>query len=140
MNHKATRVDNLMHKGCEPHWQCVHCGKAVPFHCYTKEEFESQSCSAKSVTMTEEHKRELREQMSMKAFTFMLDDVTKLLVIQKLKENGLDTKKGSISALIRVLLNYFTDIDPEDPTFMYIIQKVEEEYIFTTKKNKRSTM
>lgn len=90
--------------------------------------------------MTDEHKRELREQMSMKAFTFMLDDVTKLLVIQKLKENGLDTKKGSISALIRVLLNYFTDIDPEDPTFMYIIQKVEEEYIFTTKKNKRSTM
>lgn len=136
MKHKATRVDNLMYEGCEPHWQCVHCKKAVPFHCYTKEEFESQCCS----TMTEEHKRELREQMSMKAFTFMLDDVTKLLVIQKLKENGLDTKKGSISALIRVLLNHFADLDPEDPTFMYIIQKVEEEYIFTTKKNKRSTM
>lgn len=136
MKHKAIRVDDLMYKGCEPHWQCVHCKKAVPFHCYTKEEFESQCCNK----MTDEHKRELREQMSMKAFTFMLDDVTKLLVIQKLKENGLDTKKGSISALIRVLLNYFTDIDPEDPTFMYIIQKVEEEYIFTTKKNKRSTM
>ena len=70
----------------------------------------------------------------------MLDDVTKLLVLQKLKENGLDTKKGTISALIRVLLNYFTDLIPDDPTFEYIVQKVEEEYLFTTKKNKRSTM
>lgn len=90
--------------------------------------------------MTDEHKKELREHMSMKAFTFMLDDVTKLLVLQKLKENGLDTKKGTISALIRVLLNHFADLIPDDPTFEYIVRKVEEEYIFTTKKNKRSTM
>ena len=90
--------------------------------------------------MTNEHKRELREHMSMKAFTFMLDDVTKMLVLQKLRENNLDTKKGTISPLIRVLLNYFTDLIPDDPTFEYIIQQVEEEYIFTTKKNKRSTM
>ena len=87
--------------------------------------------------MTNEHKRELREHMSMKAFTFMLDDVTKMLVLQKLRENNLDTKKGTISALIRVLLNYFI---PDDPTFEYIVQQVEEEYVFTTKKNKRSTM
>ena len=90
--------------------------------------------------MTDEHKRELREHMSMKAFTFMLDDVTKMLVLQKLRENNLNTKKGTISALIRVLLNYFTDLIPDDPTFEYIVQQVEEEYIFTTKKNKRSTM
>jgi hypothetical protein len=90
--------------------------------------------------MTNEHKRELREHMSMKAFTFMLDDVTKMLVLQKLRENNLDTKKGTISALIRVLLNYFTDLIPDDPTFEYIVRQVEEEYIFTTKKNKRSTM
>ena len=90
--------------------------------------------------MTNEHKRELREHMSMKAFTFMLDDVTKMLVLQKLRENNLDTKKGTISALIRVLLNSFTDLIPDDPTFEYIVQQVEEEYLFTTKKNKRSTM
>lgn len=90
--------------------------------------------------MTDEHKKELREHMSMKAFTFMLDDVTKLCVLQKLRLNGLDTKKGTISALIRVLLNYFTELSPDDPTFEYIVQKVEEEYLFTTKKNKRSTM
>jgi hypothetical protein len=90
--------------------------------------------------MTNEEKLKLREHMSMKAFTFMLDDVTKLLVLQKLRENGLDTKKGTISALIRVLLNYFTDLIPDDPTFEYIVQQIAEEYTFTTKKNKRSTL
>lgn len=90
--------------------------------------------------MTNEQKRELREHMSMKTFNFKLDDVTKLCVLQKLRENNLDTKKGTISALIRVLLNYFTDLIPDDPTFKYIVQQVEEEYIFTTKKNKRSSL
>ena len=90
--------------------------------------------------MTNEEKLKLREHMSMKAFTFMLDDVTKLLVLQKLRENGLDTKKGTISALIRVLLNYFTDLIPDDPTFEYIVRQIEAEYTFTTKKNKRSTL
>jgi hypothetical protein len=90
--------------------------------------------------MTNEEKRELREHMSMKAFTFMLDDVTKMLVLRKLREAGLDSEKGTISALIRVLLNYFTDLIPDDPTFEYIVREVENEYTFTTKKNKRSTM
>lgn len=90
--------------------------------------------------MTDEQKRELREHMSMKAFTFMLDDVTKLLVLQKLRKNKLDTKKGTMSALIRVLLNYFVSLIQDDPTLEYIVQEVEKEYLFTTKKNKRSTM
>lgn len=90
--------------------------------------------------MTNEHKRELREHMSMKAFTFMLDDVTKLLVLQKLKELGLDTKKGSISALIRVLLNHFATTPTADPVMTELAKEIEEEYVFTTKKNKRSTM
>lgn len=90
--------------------------------------------------LTNEHKRELREHMSMKAFTFMLDDVTKLIVLQKLKELGLDTKKGSISALIRVLLNHFAATSTADPAMTELTKEIEEEYIFTTKKNKRSTM
>ena len=49
MKHKAKRVDNLMYKGCEPHWQCVYCGKAVPFHCYTKEQFEQMCCGCKEI-------------------------------------------------------------------------------------------
>ena len=90
--------------------------------------------------MTEEHKKELREHSRMKAFTFMLDDITKLEVLQKLKKYGLDTKKGSISALIRVLLNYFVDLTDDDIDIEYFVHKVNEEYLFTTKKNKRSTM
>ena len=47
--------------------------------------------------MTDEHKRELREHMSMKAFTFMLDDVTKLCVLQKLREMGSEVYPASKS-------------------------------------------
>ena len=90
--------------------------------------------------MTDKEKKELREHMAMKAFTFMLDDITKLCVLQKLRVNGLDTEKGTMSALIRVLLNYFAELPGNDPTLKSIIDKVESEYIFTTKKNKRSTM
>ena len=47
--HKAIRIDNLMYKGCEPHWQCTICGMAVPFHCYTKEEFEQKCCGCHKI-------------------------------------------------------------------------------------------
>lgn len=48
LKHKVVRVDNLMYNGCEPHWKCTRCGKCVPFHCYTKEQFESQDCKPSS--------------------------------------------------------------------------------------------
>lgn len=48
MKHKAVRVDNLMYKGCEPHWKCTICGDCVPFHCYTREEFEQQECKGQN--------------------------------------------------------------------------------------------
>ena len=48
MKHKVVRIDNLMYKGCEPHWKCIRCGKCVPFHCYTKEQFENQDCRPSS--------------------------------------------------------------------------------------------
>ncbi len=44
LTHKAERVNDLMHKGCEPHWRCVQCGECVPFHCYTREQFEERKC------------------------------------------------------------------------------------------------
>lgn len=47
MKHKVIRIDNLMYNGCEPHWKCTRCGKCVPFHCYTKEQFENQECIIK---------------------------------------------------------------------------------------------
>lgn len=89
--------------------------------------------------MTDETKK-LREHMSMKAFTFYLDDITKLAVLQKLKTNGLDTAKGTLAALIRVLLQDFSELDPTSAHFQELINRVAEEYLFTTKKNKRSTM
>ena len=89
--------------------------------------------------MTNDQKKELREHMAMRAFTFMLDDITKVEVLKKLRENGLDTAKGSLSALIRVLLREFAETDsPEWEEVVF--QQVEEEYLFTTKKNKRSTL
>ena len=49
MKHKAIRKDNLMYKGCEPHWQCIYCGDCVPFHCYKKEEFEQRCCGCHKI-------------------------------------------------------------------------------------------
>ena len=44
MKHKAERVDNLMYNGCEAHWHCTRCDVYVPFHCYTREQFENMEC------------------------------------------------------------------------------------------------
>ncbi len=45
--HEVIRVDNLMYKGCEPHWKCIHCGVCIPFHCWDKEDLEKQECKAR---------------------------------------------------------------------------------------------
>lgn len=52
MTHKVKLVKDLMYKGCEPHWQCVHCKDAVPAHCYTKAEFENRCCGCKKINCT----------------------------------------------------------------------------------------
>jgi len=80
--------------------------------------------------------RIIRENMSMSQTSFYLDDLTKLRVIRRLKALGLDTDKGTISATIRVLLRRFTE-QKEDAT---LVDEINSEYLFTTKKNKRSTM
>lgn len=77
----------------------------------------------------------LREHSKMSPFTFYLDDLTKLKVLQRLHSLGLDTEKGSISATIRVCLNDFA-MSTDDT----IKERIEREYILTTKKNKRSTL
>lgn len=89
--------------------------------------------------MTEEQIAFLRENTTMKLFNFYLDDVTKLQVLQKMHTLGLDGKKGTLAALIRVLLNEFAESDDvhHDSIIKY---KVEEEYLLTTKKNKRSKL
>lgn len=47
--HIVKRVDNLLYKGCEPHWQCTLCGESVPFHCYSKEELEKKCCNCNKI-------------------------------------------------------------------------------------------
>lgn len=63
MKHKVVRVDNLMYDGCEPHWKCTRCGKCVPFHCYTKEQFENQECNSNKVDCKMSIRSDVREQL-----------------------------------------------------------------------------
>lgn len=74
---------------------------------------------------------------NMSAFTFYLDDYTKVRVLEKLRRVGLDTKKGALSATIRVLLNEFAEDTSAESS---IVEKIKNEYLFTTKKNKRSSL
>ena len=82
--------------------------------------------------------KELRIHSTMHAFTFYLDDITKAKVLRKLQSLGLqDLGKGTLSACIRVLLRVFAETDLLDSN---IAEQIAEEYILTTKKNKRSTL
>ena len=90
MKHKAVRVDDLMYKGCEPHWKCTICGDCVPFHCYTREEFEQQECKGKS-TKSKENKI---KNNNCDCFIGMLNDYdnTGLITINELKEHIKETE------------------------------------------------
>jgi hypothetical protein len=85
------------------------------------------------------NERDLRMHSKMSAFTFYIDDLTKLSVIKKLKTLGIDEKKGSISATIRVLLRLFAEHNL-DIWECDIVDLIKDEYLFTTKKNKRSSL
>lgn len=45
--HEVERVENLMYKGCEPHWHCIHCDNYWPFHCYSRKDLEQMTCPEK---------------------------------------------------------------------------------------------
>ena len=80
----------------------------------------------------------------MSAFTFYLDDETKLAVQQRLSMIVPDAKKGALAALIRVLLRQFAvmpmDNEVQRAILMTYKNAIEEEYLYTTKKNKRSKL
>ena len=90
--------------------------------------------------MNKNDKKALRDTSTMKLFNFYLDDPTTREVIQKLEDTGFDTKKGTLSALIRALLNFFVELDQDDETYTKIIVDTYEEYLYTTTKNKRSSL
>lgn len=46
--HEVERFENLMYKGCESHWHCIHCDNYWPFHCYGKKDLEQMECPART--------------------------------------------------------------------------------------------
>lgn len=46
--HEVKRFENLMYKGCEPHWHCIHCDNYWPFHCYGRKDLEQMECPARN--------------------------------------------------------------------------------------------
>lgn len=64
-NHEVERVENLMYKGCEPHWHCTHCNNYWPFHCYGRKDLEQMECPARKA---------LKEQGSRGEWIYCEDD------------------------------------------------------------------
>lgn len=46
--HEVERFENLMYKGCEPHWHCIYCDNYWPFHCYRRKDLEQMECPARN--------------------------------------------------------------------------------------------
>lgn len=76
----------------------------------------------------------------MQLCTFYLDDETKLAVEQRLSMLVPDTKKGTMAALLRVLLREFVALPFDDHSLTSLQEKLEAEYVYSTKKNKRSKL
>ena len=88
--------------------------------------------------MNDDELMKLNARTSMSMFTFYLDDMTKLTVVSRLNDILPGAKKGTISALIRVLLREWSELPPDGQEAYK--DKIEKEYLFTTKKNKRSSL
>ena len=76
----------------------------------------------------------------MSAFTLYIDANTKLAVQQRLSMLVPDANKGTMAALIRVLLRDFVSLPFDDSLLDSYKEAIEEEYLYTTKKNKRSKL
>ena len=76
----------------------------------------------------------------MQLYAFYVDDETRLAVEQRLSMLVPDAKKGAMAALIRVLLREFVALPFDDVSLTSLQEKLEAEYIYSTKKNKRSKL
>ena len=76
----------------------------------------------------------------MQLYAFYLDEPTRLAVEQRLSMLVPDAKKGVMAALIRVLLREFVALPFDDVSLTSLQEKLEAEYIYSTKKNKRSKL
>lgn len=77
--------------------------------------------------------------MAKKLFNFYLEDAIKELAMNKLENIMGKREKGAFASLIRVMINEFVCSNDEN-YLNKVIPKVEEEYVNTQLKNKRSTM
>ena len=75
----------------------------------------------------------------MSLFTLYIDENTKLAVQQRLSMLVPDANKGTMASLIRVLLRDFVSL-PFDDSLLDSYKEAIEEYLYTTKKNKRSKL
>lgn len=76
----------------------------------------------------------------MQLYAFYLDDETRLAVEQRLSMLVPEAKKGVMAALIRVLLREFVALPFDDASLTSLQEKLEVEYVYSTKKNKRSRL
>ncbi len=76
----------------------------------------------------------------MSLFTLYIDENTKLAVQQRLSMLVPDANKGTMASLIRVLLRDFVSLPFDDSLLDSYKEAIEEEYLYTTKKNKRSKL
>ena len=76
----------------------------------------------------------------MSLFTLYIDENTKLAVQQRRSMLVPDANKGTMAAPIRVLLRDFVSLPFDDSLLDSYKEAIEEEYLYTTKKNKRSKL
>lgn len=76
----------------------------------------------------------------MQLYAFYVDEQTRLTVEQRLSMLVPDVKKGAMAALLRVLLREFVALPFDDASLTSLQEKLEAEYIYSTKKNKRSKL
>lgn len=70
-------------------------------------------------------------------YNFYISDELKRNVVNKLEACMGKKEKGAMAALIRVLLNQFVNTPTPNPL---LINAIEKEYTYSTKKNKRSRL
>lgn len=70
-------------------------------------------------------------------YNFYIDDELKAEVAKQLELHCGKQEKGQMAALIRVLLKQFVGTAKPDPL---LIAAIEAEYVYSTKKNKRSKL
>lgn len=77
---------------------------------------------------------------NMKICNFYLDDDTKYLVQAKIASLPIEATKGCLAATIRALLKVFIATDNKIIVESGLLDSIINEYVTTTKKNKRSKL